>query len=179
MEIKTGKEMVQQFSAERGSCTHHLLGAQMDHCRRDRFLKGAENMGGSEPVTENQGPRAWCSRTAHHGARGRALSLQEAPDRKERNACPGQGSVSPGMLALPGPQTKQTGVRGAVSGHLGYMFSAVKAQFLECWGVGNVHPGRGLSFPEEARQDTGGDRDTGLTWHGVTASRLNFLKRRI
>lgn len=32
-------------------------------------------------------------------------------------------------------------------------------------------------FPEEARQDTGGDRDTGLTWYGVTALRLNLPKR--
>lgn len=173
MEIKTGKEMVKQFSAERGSCSHHLLGTQMDHCRRrDRFLKGAENMGGSKPVTENQGPRAWCSCTAHHGGRGRALSLQEAPAHEERNVCPGQGSVGPGMatcsglLALPGPQTKQTGARGPVSGHLGLHVLSCESSVPGVLGGGERSPRTWAEFPRgsKTRHGRGQRHRTDMAW---------------
>lgn len=86
-------------------------------------------MGGSEPVTENQGPRAQCSGAVHHSAWGRAPPLQKAPAREERNACPRQGSVGAGVAtcsglsALPGPQTKQMGGRGAMCGHSGHTCS--------------------------------------------------------
>lgn len=81
-------------------------------------------------------------------------------------------------VSSPGTPDQTDGGMGSCVWTLGpHVFSAMKAQFLGCW-RGGRSPRTWAEFPRGSKTRHRRDGDTGLTWHGVTASRLNFPKRR-